>query len=128
MGNLNSSRRVPSRDAEINTEFSFEFTQKVVLKELSDLGCKLTEIESRLFRTENATDTALRQLEEQNACGVKLIETYRKLIHDIKSEKNIVIEQLENEISILKQGKAKQGQIKQESELSLDKTSDSTFV
>ena len=60
MGNLNSSRRVPSRDAEINTEFSFEFTQKVVLKELSDLGCKLTEIESSIFRTENATDTALR--------------------------------------------------------------------
>ena len=118
-GNLNSSRHVPSRDTEINTEFSFEFTQKVVLKELKEFGCKLTEIESRLFRTENATDTALRQLEEQNACWVKLIETYRKLIHDIKSEKDKVIEQLYNEISILKQGKDKQGQTQQESELSL---------
>ena len=128
MGNF-GSRRIPvSRDAAINTDFSLEFTQKVVLKELKDLENKLSEIDSRLFRTETATDAASRQLEEQNACGVQFIETYRKLIHDIKSEKDKVIEQLENELSNLKQDKIRLGPSKPKRKATLDKTFDSTFV
>ena len=128
MGNF-GSRRIPvSRDAAINTDFSFEFTQKVVLKELKDLENKLSEIGSRLFRTETATDAALRQLEEQNACGVQLIDTYRKLIHGIRSEKDKVIEQLENEISNLKQDKIRLGPSKPKRKALLDKTFDTTFV
>ena len=128
MGNF-GSRRIPvSRDAAINTDVSFEFTQKVVLKELKDLENKLSEIDSRLIRTETATDAALRQLEEQSACGVQLIDTYRKLIHDIRSEKDKVIEQLENEISNLKQDKIRLGPSKPKRKATLDKTFDTTFV
>ena len=47
---------------------------------------KLSEIDSRLSKTENATDIALRQLEEQEASDIKLIENYRKLVNDIKCE------------------------------------------
>ena len=80
---------------------------------------KLNEIDTRLFRTETATDAALRQLEVQNACGVQLIETYRKLIHDIKSEKDKVIEQLENEISNLKQDNVRLGPSKPKRKITL---------
>ena len=128
MGNFGSRRKPVSRDAAINTDISFEFTQKVVLKELKDLENKLSEIDSRLFRTETATDAALRQLEEQNACGVQLIDTYRKLIHDIRSEKDKVIEQLENEISNLKKDKIRLGPSKPKRKATLDKTFDTTFV
>ena len=80
---------------------------------------KLSEIDTRLFRMETATDAALRQLEVQNACGVQLIETYRKLIHDIKSEKDKVIEQLENEISNLKQDNVRLGPSKPKRKINL---------
>ena len=89
---------------------------------------KLSEIDSRLSKTENVTDIALRQLEEQEACDIKLIENYRKLVNDIKCEEDKVIEQLVSEITISKQEMVKPSQSQQKSDISLDKASGSTWV
>ena len=101
MGNIRS-RQIPVSDASINTDVSFQFTQSVVLKELNDIKDKIQDVDSRLFKTETATDLTLRRLEEHEACSMKLIETYRRLVFDVKAEKDRTIEKLEKEIAFLK--------------------------
>lgn len=104
------------KDFATNTNVSFQSVQNAVLEEVKSLQNRISEIDARLMKAENETDHILQQLQEHDACSTRLIDTYRKLAKDIKSEKDKIIEQLELQISVLKQGKEKQHKSDQESD------------
>lgn len=90
MGNISNRQRPLVSEFGTNTDVSLCYNQSAILAELKTLQNRLSEIDSRLIRTENETDHALRLLGEHKAC-MQLVDTYRKLASDIKREKDITI-------------------------------------
>lgn len=114
MGNISNRQRPLVSEFGTNTDVSLCYNQSAILAELKTLQNRLSEIDSRLIRTENETDHALRLLEEHKAC-MQLVDTYRKLASDIKREKDITIKRLERENSALKEQQGVKCEFEQES-------------
>ena len=114
MGNISNRQRPLVSDFATNTDVSLYYNQSAILAELKTLQNRISEIDTRLIKTENETDRALQLLEEHKAC-MQLVDTYRKLATDIKREKDLTIKRLERENSILKEQQGVKCEFEQES-------------
>ena len=114
MGNISNRQRPLVSDFATNTDVSLYYNQSAILAELKTLQNRISEIDTRLIKTENETDRALQLLEEHKAC-MQLVDTYRKIATDIKREKDLTIKRLERENSILKEQQGVKCEFEQES-------------